>query len=189
MNNILKNIPNILSILRIILTPFCVFFLLNNTLWLSFILFCIASITDYFDGYLARKYNNISKLGAFLDPLADKIMTVSVFVCFYRISPDIVDIYILSMILFRDVFVTILRILMESYKATLITSKVSKVKTAVQIGMIILIFFNMMFEELNFSTNILYAMMLLTASLTFYTGLHYLFYNYKEFQSILMKND
>ena len=84
MNDKLRYIPNLLTIIRILLTPLCIYFLIveNNPLY-SFIFFSIASITDAFDGYYARKYNAISRLGTFLDPLADKIMVVSVFFCFF----------------------------------------------------------------------------------------------------------
>ncbi len=82
--NKIFNIPNILSILRLLLVP--VFIILffsdvpNALLWAGFVFF-FAGITDIADGYIARKYNMITKLGRILDPLADKLMQISAFVC------------------------------------------------------------------------------------------------------------
>ena len=177
-------LPNILTITRILLTPFCIYFLFIDCILISLFLFITASMTDALDGYFARKFNVISKLGTFLDPLADKLLVVSVFVAFYYIYPEIVDMYILSMILFRDVFVTILRIIMEMKGSTMITSNLSKIKTTVQMLMIILVFVNPYFI---FNKYVLYCLMLATSILTFYTGLHYLFYNYKELKLLVLK--
>ena len=95
----MKYLPNTLTFIGIILTPVCVYFLVfNSKPILAFLIFVIASITDAFDGYYARKFNVISRLGAFLDPLADKIMVVSIFLFFYLYN-NVVDIYVLSMII------------------------------------------------------------------------------------------
>ena len=150
---------------------------------MSLSLFILASITDVLDGYFARKFNVASKIGAFLDPLADKLLVVSVFVAFYYIYPDIVDIYILWMILFRDLFVTILRVIMELKGSTMITSNLSKIKTTLQMSMIILVFLN---SYLFINSGLLYYLMLGTSMLTFYTGLHYLFCNYKELRNMVL---
>ena len=78
-------IPNTLSIIRIILVPFFLFFFFsneNNSIFFSLIIFVIASVTDFLDGFIARSFNQISNFGKFLDPLADKILTLSVFSSF-----------------------------------------------------------------------------------------------------------
>ena len=80
------NLPNKLTIVRIIMIPFFVFFLLTDFVagskWIATVLFCAASITDFLDGHIARKYNLVTNFGKFMDPLADK-MLVS---CAMRIS-------------------------------------------------------------------------------------------------------
>ena len=176
-------LPNALTTARIFLTPFCIYFLCTNRILLSLSLFILASITDALDGYFARKFNVVSKMGAFLDPLADKLLVVSVFVAFYYIYPDIVDMYILSMILFRVLFVTILRVIMEIKGSTMTTSNLSKIKTTLQMSMIVLVFLNSYFF---INSGVLYYLMLGTSMLTFYTGLHYLFYNYKELKIMVL---
>ena len=75
------NIPNILSVFRIALIPFTGFFLCNDRLVLGVILFAVACATDILDGYIARKFNQITDLGRLLDPIADKGMQLTVFVC------------------------------------------------------------------------------------------------------------
>jgi len=79
----MKNIPNILTSIRVILIPFFVlaFYLpIDNAAYIATWIFFIAGVTDYFDGYLARRWNVSSKLGAFLDPVADKVMVVTALV-------------------------------------------------------------------------------------------------------------
>ena len=76
-------IPNILTVFRILLTPFFIFFLFNESESsgvYSLIIFTVASFTDAYDGYYARKYNAVSESGKFLDPLADKILASSAFI-------------------------------------------------------------------------------------------------------------
>ena len=71
------NLPNLLSLLRIILTPLFIIFLFSDNRLLALIIFAVAAITDAYDGHLARKYNQITPQGKFLDPLADKILVLS----------------------------------------------------------------------------------------------------------------
>ena len=80
------NLPNKLTILRMVLVPFFVATLLmsaaNEPLkWVALVLFIVASLTDFADGYIARKYNLITNFGKFMDPLADKILTISGMIC------------------------------------------------------------------------------------------------------------
>ena len=79
------NLPNKLTIVRIIMIPFFVFFLLTDFVagskWIATVLFCAASITDFLDGHIARKYNLVTNFGKFMDPLADKMLVSSAFIC------------------------------------------------------------------------------------------------------------
>lgn len=78
-----KDIPNILSIIRILLVPVFVYLFMTDRIVTAVIVFVVAGITDILDGYIARKYNLISNLGKILDPFADKLMQFSAFVCLY----------------------------------------------------------------------------------------------------------
>ena len=85
------NLPNKLTVLRMVLVPFFVASLLlsqnNDSLkWVALALFVIASLTDFADGYIARKYNLITNFGKFMDPLADKILTVSGMICLIELG-------------------------------------------------------------------------------------------------------
>jgi len=180
-----KNIPNLLTVLRFALTPLCIFFLIDKDWrYLALLVFVIASITDFFDGYFARKYDVESKVGSFLDPLADKFLVVGMFVSFFYLG-EIIDIYILSIVVFRDVFVTVLRITMQSKGCTMITSKLSKLKTSIQIAVIILLFLN--HPSFIIGENFLYYIAISMSILTLYTGFHYLFYNSKKLKVLLIE--
>lgn len=105
------NIPNRLTILRIILSFICIGFILQNSLFsflIAFVIFSLASITDFLDGYIARKRNLISDLGKILDPIADKILIIGVFCAFLELG--IVNSWMVSLIMFREFIITGLRL-------------------------------------------------------------------------------
>ena len=86
------NLPNKITMLRVILIPFFVFFMLADSIryanYIAALIFIIASLTDTLDGYIARKYNLISNFGKFMDPLADKLLVNSALVCFISIPEN-----------------------------------------------------------------------------------------------------
>ncbi len=99
------NIPNILTIFRLILIPvFIIFFFSRNpnNLSYSIIIFLLAGLTDFLDGYLARKYKLITKLGAVLDPLADKLMLITVLTCL--VIKMYIPIWVLIIIAAKEIF-------------------------------------------------------------------------------------
>tara|TARA_B100001250_G_C19770304_1_gene776821 strand:+ start:571 stop:1161 length:591 start_codon:yes stop_codon:yes gene_type:complete len=182
-----KNIPNVLTFLRIVSVPFFIYFLLcdSNYIFASFI-FIIASVTDFLDGYFARKFNAISNFGTFFDPLADKLLVISCFVSFLYIEllQESVLLWMIVVIVFRDVSITLLRLLIQSKNMTMITTKVAKAKTAFQMGSIGLILFYLtliqsqylILEYIQFNLIIFY-LMTATALVTLYTGIHYYYNN------------
>ena len=114
------------------------FILFNDFLYSNFyalLVFILASVTDAYDGYYARKYNVESEIGNFLDPLADKILVSSAFISFYLL--DLIDMWMVILILSRDIFITALRLIMKRNGYTLKTSRIAKSKTAVQLSLII----------------------------------------------------
>ena len=80
------NLPNKLTVLRVIMVPFFVFFMLTDVggaanKWIALVLFIVASLTDMLDGKIARKYNLVTNFGKFMDPLADKLLVCSAMIC------------------------------------------------------------------------------------------------------------
>ena len=194
-----KYIPNILTSSRILLTPVFLYFLFSDfshSKLIALVVFLVASITDAFDGFYARKYNFISKFGIFFDPLADKLLVLSAFYgfMFIPILDTEVKLWMIILISFRDVVVTLLRMIMEYKGITMVTSKVSKMKTALQISTIlsiltylILFSYNISYWQFVSEQSILYFCMILTTLVTFYTGLHYCYYNYKILGQLLFQ--
>ncbi len=186
-----KNIPNILTSSRILLIPIFLHFLFSDFehgKLVSLIVFIFASITDAFDGFYARKYKYVSKLGIFLDPLADKLLVLSAFCgfIFIPVLGEEVKLWMIILILFRDVLVTSLRIFMEFKGITMVTSKLGKLKTVLQFSAIVLVLMYLIFVSYNISyyhfissKSILYFCMYITTLVTTYTGIHYFYYNYK----------
>ncbi len=99
------NIPNILTILRLLSIPFVIYFIIEDNMTVALVVFLAAVLTDLADGYIARKFNLITKLGMWLDPFADKLMAVSVLVAFTINS--VVPLYI-TLIIFVKEFLMLL---------------------------------------------------------------------------------
>lgn len=136
------NIPNILAFIRLLLAPVMFFFLVNQNAdifqnidpsWLNYMaafIFVIASVTDFFDGYIARTFNQITTLGKILDPLADKMLTLAAFIGLMMIgtaSP-----WAVFLILTRELFITGLRVSAVAEGIDISASWMGKVKTVVQ---------------------------------------------------------
>lgn len=131
-------LANIITLLRLFIAPLFLVFLLTTSpsaITTAVILFIVGAFTDYLDGYLARRMGNDSEQGAFLDPLADKILTTSAFVGFYIL--DIMPLWMLVVIVVRDFGTTILRTLSSSTIPPLRTSNSAKVKTFLQMSFIV----------------------------------------------------
>lgn len=130
-------LPNILTLFRLLAAPSVVlaFWLLPRPFadWVAFGLFVGAAVTDYLDGYLARKLNQISKIGTMLDPIADKAMVAIALLALAVWSP-LAHLVVLpaAIILFREVFVSGLREFLGDVAGTLKVTKLAKWKTAVQ---------------------------------------------------------
>ncbi|MCC5813365.1 MAG: CDP-diacylglycerol--glycerol-3-phosphate 3-phosphatidyltransferase [Leptospira sp.] len=156
------NIPNILTILRVLSLPIFVYFLFQKELifqvW-AFAIFAIASITDLVDGYLARKLNQETELGKFLDPLADKFLVIGAFTTFLFIHQQI-ELWMVLVIVFRDMLITFLRWLAIKEGFSLRTTRMGKVKTAFQMGTIciILVIFMLISGQRRVLINELYMM-------------------------------
>ena len=135
------NLPNKLTVLRIILVPFMVAAMLLDFQYnylVAGLIFVAASITDYFDGSIARKRNLITDFGKFADPIADKILVISALVCF--LAKGLCDPIILIIVLFREFVVTSIRLSAASSGKVVAANMWGKVKTVTQMIAIICIF-------------------------------------------------
>lgn len=145
-------IPNILSVLRLVAAPMLavmfLFFTRPYADWFALCLFIIASVTDWFDGYLARAWGQETKVGTMIDPIADKAMVVialMVIVGYSSMSPWLV--LPATVILFREVFVSGLREYLGDVAGTLKVTKLAKWKTATQMVAITFLFGQGVFEH------------------------------------------
>ena len=182
-----KNLPNILSIFRIMMSPFFILFMVQDEpyfLLLSLLLIFVVSITDFFDGYYARKYNLVTEIGKYLDPIADKVFVLTVFFTLYFIlDNDIFPLWMVVLILLRDVFVTILRNFFKAKNFQFITSKLAKNKTLVQVicmHLIVLILILNTFSILMIDYSSIYYIMFFCTVITLLTGVDYIYQYYSK---------
>ncbi len=172
------NIPNILAFIRLLLAPLMFVLLVNRDLpifegihysWLDFFagfVFVLASATDFFDGYIAREFNQITTLGAILDPLADKMLTLAAFLglmMLHRANP-----WAIYLILTRELFITGLRVSAISRGMDISASWMGKVKTVAQMFAIGFLLMNWEYGA---------ALLWISVFLTLYSGGEYI----KEF--------
>jgi CDP-diacylglycerol--glycerol-3-phosphate 3-phosphatidyltransferase/cardiolipin synthase len=137
------SLPNLLTLSRILAVPILVFLLWKPSWFdyaITFVLYCLVGITDYFDGYLARAQGAVSRLGIFLDPIADKIMVVAVIVMLVSTrassgEPIIYDMHIVAalVILLREITVSGLREFLAGLQVSVPVSKLAKWKTTFQL--------------------------------------------------------
>ena len=127
------NTPNKLTIARMIIVPFLVIFLLTGwggeaNRYISLTLFVVASVTDWFDGYLARKNNLVTNFGKFMDPLADKLLVMSAMVWFVEVGW--MPAWAFFIVIARELAVTGLRLVAVEQGLVIAAGKSGKVKTA-----------------------------------------------------------
>lgn len=187
------NLPNQLTLLRILLTPVFALFLLSESSLnkqVSLIIFVIAALTDWYDGWAARKLGYISRWGKFLDPLADKILS-SVALLVY-VSLGLVDAWMVWIVIGRDFLITGLRSYAEYRNQPIVTSKGAQAKTFgefVVIYYILILYVSksvpIVYENFGYTIDslmhpqVLFGMMLLVTISTVGTGIAYLYNNRK----------
>ncbi len=124
------NLPNKLTMARIIMVPVVMALMIAEQHIAALVVFAVASITDFFDGYLARKNNLVSSFGKIMDPLADKLLTFGALVTFIQL--DVVSVWAPIIIIAREFFVTSMRVVAVSKGKVIAASWWGKVKTNVQ---------------------------------------------------------
>jgi len=176
------NLPNMLASMRIGLAPLMFIILVNRDLpifegihasWLDYfaaLIFVIASATDFFDGYIARHWNQKTQLGAILDPLADKMLTLAAFLGLMMM--DRANAWAIYLILTREFFITGLRVAAMGEGKNIAASMAGKVKTVLQMIAIGFLMMNWPFAQL---------LLWVSVALTMYSGYEYVIgYTKKE---------
>ncbi len=193
----MMTLPNILTLFRIFLTPVfivCLFAEFEGARLWALIIFIVASVTDAYDGYYARKNDMVTDTGRFLDPLADKILVSSAFISFAVMG--LIDFWMVALIIFRDLFVTGLRVIMSRKGITMMTSKIAKSKTGVQIGIIIFTLLFLSLKGINWylvkdylyfvkEYQLVYYLTMIAAIFTVYTGFTYIQENRQAIRKIM----
>lgn len=195
------SIPNIFTIVRIVLSPLCFFFFLSDDSFIvqiGCIIYLIAASTDYIDGWVARKYKSFSKVGTFIDPLADKILTTSVFLSF--VIMKILPLWMVLIVIVRDFATTFLRIYADKTNTAMKTSMTAKWKTFLQmifLSYLILLLFllnmnfsieaNLNIHRLMYSSTVEVAMLILTL-FSIWTIIEYGIQNKELLRIIFFKN-
>ena len=171
------NLANKLTLLRVIMIPLFVFFLLKgdpSNMAIAGGIFIFASLTDFLDGYIARSRNLVTKFGKFMDPLADKLLVMSAFVCLVELQ--LVPSWIVIVILAREFIVSIFRAIAASDGIVIAAGKLGKYKTTTQmIAIILLCFGNFPFNSLNIPMDQIF--LYLCTFLTILSGLDYILKN------------
>ena len=128
------NLPNMITASRILLTPVFIFLLVSDNSILvqcAAAVFLIAAISDWYDGWYARRYNETSAFGRFFDPLADKVLTGAAFFAF--VFMNVLPLWMVIVTVGRDFIVTLLRVAADRRHTPVVTSRLAKVKTAMQL--------------------------------------------------------
>lgn len=136
------NLPNKLTILRVILIPFFVVFMLFDITgaadkWIALVIFCVASLTDMLDGKIARKYNLVTNFGKFMDPLADKLLVCTALICLT--SMDRLNVIVVLVIIAREFIISGFRLVASDNGIVIAASYWGKFKTVSQMALIIVL--------------------------------------------------
>ncbi|MBU1087445.1 MAG: CDP-diacylglycerol--glycerol-3-phosphate 3-phosphatidyltransferase [Candidatus Omnitrophica bacterium] len=191
------NLPNKLTVTRIILSFIFIIFIFSQGFLaktLAFAVFLIASLTDFFDGYIARKYNLITDLGKLLDPIADKILVLAAFSAFVYMR--IIPVWMLVIIIFRELLITGIRLVLARKGKVIAASIWGKYKTVGQMIAIFIILSFIVIKEAGTnkydfwsqawqisSINIINFVMYITIGLTLVSGISYFLKNKNEFKN------
>ena len=136
------NLPNKLTVLRVVMVPFFVFFMLTDVggaanKWIALVIFCAASLTDMLDGKTARARNLVTNFGKFMDPLADKLLVCSAMICL--IPAGMLEAWFVIVIIAREFIISVFRLVASDNGIVIAASYWGKFKTVSQMAMIIVL--------------------------------------------------
>ena len=186
------NLPNALTIVRIILTFFFLYLLLSPDSMMkgmAVAVFLVASYTDYLDGKIARKTGQITPFGKLMDPIADKVLTLSAFLAFVHM--DLVALWMAVLIILRDLSITAMRLFIPAGSEEIAARKSGKQKTAVQFAAIVAILLYVAVSETAFwdpewtptALRVIDVGMFFVVALTLWTGARYIWLNRKVWRN------
>jgi len=180
------NIPNTLTILRILLAPAFVIVLLRHQYLYALIIFAVAGISDGLDGFIAKHYNQRTVLGAFLDPIADKVLILSAYICmaFLQIVPNWIAVIIISRDIIIALGVAVFGIFNVRFQVK--PSLISKITTCLQIATVMVVLFDPAPHAIAMVKSILYWA---TAGFTVLSGLHYIYSGVSMLQEALGQDE
>ena len=178
------SLPNLLTLSRILAVPLLVFLLWRPTpvdYAITFVLYCIVGITDYFDGYRARAWGSISRLVQLLDPIADKIMVVAVLIMLISSRkanpvPEIEGLHIIAalIILLREIIVSGLREFLAGLQVSVPVSALDKWKTTLQLVALVALILGGALPHQDWVHDTGIVFLWAAAALTLVTGYNYL---------------
>ena len=179
------NISNALTLIRVAVIPIivvCIYLKSPFFGWTAFVLFCLASITDYFDGYLARIRNEVTNFGTFLDPIADKLLVASVILILTSkgVISDWETIPAL-IILLREITVSGLREYLAGIKISIPVSRIAKLKTLLQLCSLALLILSESLTNFNLILYLGQVFLWIAGLLTLYTAYDYVKASIKHF--------
>ena len=165
------NLPNKLTILRVIMIPFFVFFLLSGvggsaSKWIALVIFAAASITDTLDGYIARRDNLITDFGKFMDPLADKLLVCSAMICMIPLGK--LQAWFVIVIIAREFIISGFRLVASDNGIVIAASYWGKFKTTFQMIAVVLLIIQIPALSLVTSAVVWIALILTVISLVDY---------------------
>ena len=175
------NTPNKLTVARMILVPFLVLFMLTDlggeaNRYIALAIFVVASVTDWFDGKLARKYNLVTNFGKFMDPLADKLLVCSAMICFIELEK--LPAWFVIIIIGREFIISGFRLIAAEHQIVIAASMWGKFKTTFQMIMIILLILDLNYP---FSGVVNMVVTYIALILTVVSLIDYIVKNYKIF--------
>ncbi len=177
------NLPNKLTVLRVVMVPFFVFFMLTDAggaanKWIALVIFCVASLTDMLDGKIARARNLVTNFGKFMDPLADKLLVCSAMICLVELAR--IPAWVVIIIIAREFIISGFRLVASDNGVVIAASYWGKFKTVFQMLMICLMIADL--EPLTLVTQII---MWVALALTVVSLVDYLMKN----KSVMKENN
>ncbi len=173
------NTPNKLTCLRIIMVPIFMLAFEFEMFYAAIVIFALASLTDQLDGHLARKNNQVTTFGKLMDPMADKILTISALICFVASNTDFINSWVVIVIITRELIVTGIRLIALGENKVIAASMWGKAKTVSQLVAILAILIDKVFPLRVGDFCLTFWLVVITVILTIYSGIDYVVKNRK----------